>query len=95
MTYADPTPISDVLDALQGAQRLLLDMGKIIRGLDGNSDWPVFWTLTGDTFRGDSRFDAIESVIRKALGSVPACRADTTGPRRQCRAGFDSLAAAV
>jgi hypothetical protein len=55
-----------LLKACRSAQRLILDMGKIIRGLDGNNEWLEFWTQDGDYLCCDSRFDAVEDAIAQA-----------------------------
>jgi hypothetical protein len=53
----------DLLAALRGAQRLILDMGKIIRGLDDNHEWLEFWTNDGDYICSDDRYEAITAAI--------------------------------
>jgi hypothetical protein len=56
----------ELLRALRNAHRLILDMGRIIRGLDDNHEWLEFWTQDGSYLCCDSRFDAIQSAIAKA-----------------------------
>ena len=59
---------ADMWKALQGAQRLILDMGKIIRGIDDNNEWLEFWTQDGDYLCSDSRYDEVIAAIAKARG---------------------------
>jgi hypothetical protein len=56
---------TELLSALKDARRLILDMGRIIRGLDDNHDWLEFWTQDGSYLCCDSRFDAIAKAIAK------------------------------
>src|SRR5262249_36133076 len=56
----------ELLAALKDAHRLILDMGRIIRGLDDNHEWLEFWTQDGSYLCCDSRFDAIDAAIAKA-----------------------------
>jgi hypothetical protein len=58
--------VAELLEALQGARRLILDMGRIIRGLDDNNEWLEFWTQDGSYLRCDRRFDAVEAPIAHA-----------------------------
>lgn len=58
--------LPQLLMALRNAQRLILDMGRIIRSLDDQHEWPEFWTQDGYCFCSDSRFDAIQSAIDQA-----------------------------
>ena len=56
----------ELLAALKDAPRLILDMGRIIRGLDDDHEWLEFWTQDGSYLCCDSRFDAIDAAIAKA-----------------------------
>ena len=56
----------ELLAALKDAHRLILDMGRIIRGLDDNHEWLEFWTQDGSYLCCDCRFDAIVATIAKA-----------------------------
>lgn len=62
--------VAEMLAALKQAHSLILDMGKIIRGLDDNHEWLEFWTQDGDYLCSDSRFDAIDAAITKAKGNA-------------------------
>src|ERR1700722_15505381 len=55
-----------MLKALRGAHRLILDMGKIIRGLDDNHEWLEFWTNDSDYLCSDDRYEAITAAIATA-----------------------------
>jgi len=61
----------ETLKALREARRLILDMGRIIRGLDDNHEWLVFWTQDGDYLCCDSRFDAIDTALAAATATKP------------------------
>jgi hypothetical protein len=55
-----------LLAASKAARRLILDLGKIVRGLDGNHEWLEFWTNDGDYLCCDSRYDDIVAAIAQA-----------------------------
>jgi hypothetical protein len=54
------------LKVLRGAKRLILDMGRIIRGLDENNEWLEFWTNDGDYLCCDDRYDDLATAITEA-----------------------------
>ena len=60
------TAAPEMLAALRGGHRLILDMGKIIRGLDDNCEWLEFWTNDGDYLCSDDRYDAVTAAIATA-----------------------------
>jgi hypothetical protein len=66
----------DLLEALKSAERLILDLGKVIRGLDNNEEWSGFWTTDDDYLCCDSRYDAIVAAIAKATTACPPRRAE-------------------
>ena len=48
-------------------------MGRIIRGLDDNSEWLEFWTNDGEYLCCDSRFDDIVVANAEAVAASNDC----------------------
>ena len=61
---------------LRGARRLILDMGRIIRGLDENNEWLEFWTNDGEYLCCDSRYDNLVAILAHAGAAVPPSASD-------------------